>query len=71
MPDDVAFWKLERAKLQEQLNETESTVLEVTTLPLVKYLKTRICDLDRHIAALEKRREAARSNGGLGQPEHM
>jgi hypothetical protein len=58
MPDDIAFWKQERAKLQEQLNGLESGVLEVATLPLVRYLKTRICDLDRHIAALEKRRNA-------------
>ena len=58
MPDDIAFWKQERAKLQEQLNGLEFGVLEVATLPLVRYLKTRISDLDRHIAALEKRRNA-------------
>jgi len=58
MPDDIEYWKLERAKLQEQLNELEATVVENASLPTVRYLKTRIGDLDRHIADLEKRRHA-------------
>jgi len=58
MPDDIAYWKQERVKLQEQLNDLESRVVENATLPLVRYLKTRIGELDRHIADLEKRRNA-------------
>jgi hypothetical protein len=60
MPDDIdiEYWKKERAKLQEQLNELEAEVVENASLPLVRYLKTRIADLDRHIADLEKRRHA-------------
>ena len=58
MPDDIAYWKQERAKLQEQLKELETGVVPKTSLPLVRYLKTRIADLDRHIAALETRRSA-------------
>jgi len=61
MPDDIEHWKRERAKLQEQLRELESGVLENATLPLVRYLKTRISDLDRHIAELDKRGNAQRS----------
>ena len=59
MPDDIAYWKQERAKLQEQLNELESGVLENAALPFVRYLKTRIKDLDRYIAALEKQQRNA------------
>ena len=60
MPDDdIAYWKQERANLQEQLNELESGVLESATLPFVRYLKTRIHDLDRHIAVLEKQQRNA------------
>jgi hypothetical protein len=58
MPDDIAYWKQERAKLQQQLNELEAEVVENASLPLVRYLKTRIGDLDRHIADLENRRHA-------------
>jgi hypothetical protein len=58
MPDDITYWKHERAKLREQLNELESGVVQKTLLPLIRYLKTRIADLDRHIAALETRRSA-------------
>ena len=58
MPDDIAYWKQERARLQEQLKDFETGVVPKTSLPLVRYLKTRIADLDRHIAALETRRSA-------------
>jgi len=58
MPDDIAYWRAERAKLYEQLNQIESGVLENASLPFIRYLKTRISDLDRHIAGLEKRRDA-------------
>jgi hypothetical protein len=56
MPDDIAHWKSEREKLQEQLDGLESRVIEPESLPLIQYLRTRIGDIDRHIASLEKRR---------------
>ena len=56
MPDDIAYWKHEHATLQEQLSELENGVVLKASLSHVRYLKTRISDLDRHIAALEKRR---------------
>jgi hypothetical protein len=56
MPDDIAHWKFERDKLQEQLDGLESKVIEPESLPLIQYLRTRIGDIDRHIASLEKRR---------------
>jgi hypothetical protein len=56
MPDDIAHWKIEREKLQQQLNGLESDVIQVESLPLIQYLRTRIGDIDRHIASLEKRR---------------
>jgi hypothetical protein len=56
MPDDIAHWKSERAKLQEQLNGLESSIIEPESLPLIQYLRTRIGDIDRHIASLEKKR---------------
>jgi hypothetical protein len=56
MPDDVAHWKSERDKLQAQLDGIESTVIEPQSLPLIQYLRTRIGDIDRHIASLEQRR---------------
>ena len=56
MPDDIAHWKFERDKLQVQLEGLESTVIEPESLPLIQYLRTRIGDIDRHIASLEKRR---------------
>jgi hypothetical protein len=56
MPDDIAHWKFERDKLQVQLDGLESTVIEPESLPLIQYLRTRIGDIDRHIASLEKRR---------------
>ena len=58
MPDDIAYWKEERAKLHQQLMELECEAVPKTSLPLIRYLKTRIGDLDRHIAALETRRIA-------------
>jgi hypothetical protein len=56
VPDDIANWKSERDKLQAQLDELESVVVQAETLPLIQYLRTRIGDIDRHIASLEKRR---------------
>ena len=58
VPDDIAYWKQERAKLQQQLKELESEAVPKASLPLIQYLKTRIGDVDRHIAALETRRIA-------------
>ena len=58
MPDDIAYWKQERAKLQQQLDELETDAVQEASLPLIRYLKTRIGDLDRHIAGLETRRHA-------------
>jgi hypothetical protein len=58
MPDDIAYWKQERAKLQRQLDELETDAVQEASLPLIRYLKTRIGDLDRHIAGLETRRHA-------------
>ncbi len=58
LPDDIAYWKQERAKLQQQLDELETGVVEKESFPLIRYLKTRLADLDRHIASLETRRNA-------------
>ena len=58
MPDDIAYWKQERAKLQQQLDELETDAVQEASLPLIRYLKTRIGDLDRHLAGLETRRHA-------------
>ena len=58
MPDDIAYWQQERAKLQEQLHELETEAVPQASLALIRYLKGRIVDLDRHIAALETRRNA-------------
>jgi hypothetical protein len=56
MPDDITHWKSEREKLQAQLNGLESGVIQPQSLPLIQYLRTRIGDIDRHIASLEQRR---------------
>jgi hypothetical protein len=56
MPDDIAHWKSEREKLQQQLDEFESSVIQPESLPLIQYLRTRIGDIHRYIAALEQRR---------------
>ena len=56
MPDDIAHWKTEREKLQQQLDGIESSVVQPQSLPLIQYLRTRIGDIDRHIASLENRR---------------
>jgi hypothetical protein len=56
VPDDIAHWKSEREKLQEQLNGLESAVIQPEALPLIQYLRTRIGDIDRHIASREQRR---------------
>jgi hypothetical protein len=57
MPDDdIAHWKGERQKLQEQLDGLESAVVQPESLPLIQYLRTRLGDIDRHIASLETRR---------------
>ena len=45
MPDDIAYWKQERAKLQEQLNVLETEAVPKASLPLIRYLMTRIADL--------------------------
>jgi hypothetical protein len=58
LPDDIAYWKQERAKLERQLDELETEAVPKASLPLIRYLKTRIGDLDRHITALERRRNA-------------
>ena len=58
MPDDIAYWQQERAKLQQQLDELETGVVEKESFPLIRYLTTRIADLDRHIATLETRRNS-------------
>ena len=58
MPDDIAYWQQERAKLQQQLDDLETGVVEKESFPLIRYLKTRLADLDRHIASLETRRNA-------------
>ena len=57
--DEIEYWKQERTKLQEQLDGLESGVLEYATLPFVRYLKTRIDELDRYIASLEKHQRNA------------
>lgn len=57
LPDeDITYWKQERTKLQQQLNELETEAVPQASLPLIRYLKGRIADLDRHIASLETRR---------------
>jgi hypothetical protein len=56
VPDDIAHWKSERDKLRAQLDELESVAVRPENLPLVRYLRTRIADIERHIASLEKRR---------------
>ena len=58
MTDDIAYWKQERAKLQQQLIELETEAVPKASLPFIRYLKTRIGDLDRHIASLETKRHA-------------
>ena len=56
MPDDIAYWKQERDKLQKQPSELEARVVEFAALPVVLYLKNQIGDLDRRIASLDVRR---------------
>jgi hypothetical protein len=56
VPDDITHWKRERDKLYEQLGELESVPVQPEKLSLVQYLRTRIGDIERHIASLEKRR---------------
>ena len=59
MPDDdITYWTAERAKLQQQLKELETEAVPEASLPFIRYLKTRIGDLDRHIASLEMKRNA-------------
>ena len=57
MPDDIAHWKREIAKLQVALNKLQATADEITEQEQMDRLQTQIEDLDRHIAALEKRRK--------------
>lgn len=57
MFEDIAYWKAERTKLQDQLDQLEEAkMLQSADLAVVRYLKTRISDIDRHIAFLENRR---------------
>jgi hypothetical protein len=56
MPDDIAHWRHERTKLQEQLDELQAGIADTNGLQWIRYLKTRIADIERHIAKLEKRR---------------
>jgi hypothetical protein len=56
MPDEIAHWKTERDTLQKQLSEIEREAVQPESLPLLQYLRTRIGDIERHLAALEKRR---------------
>jgi hypothetical protein len=58
MPDDIAHWKRELAKLQVALNELEAAPDEMAEKGHMKHLKRQIADLDRHIEGLEKRRNA-------------
>jgi septal ring factor EnvC (AmiA/AmiB activator) len=61
MPDGIAYWKQERDKLQQQLTELETEVVQKPSLSLIRYLKTHLADLERHIASLETKRKAQRS----------
>jgi len=58
MPDDIVRWKQELAKLQVALNALEASADEAAENGRLDQLKTQIADLDRHIAALERRRNA-------------
>jgi hypothetical protein len=58
MPDDIAHWKRELAKLKVALNALEAAADEVAEQERMARLQTQIADLDQHIAALEKRRSA-------------
>jgi hypothetical protein len=46
MPDDIAHWKFERDRLQEQLNGLESSVIQPESLPLI--LRKHACSELRH-----------------------
>ena len=50
-----------RDKLQQQLTELETEVVQKPSLSLIRYLKTHLADLERHIASLETKRKAQRS----------
>jgi hypothetical protein len=58
MPDDVARWKRELAKLQVALNALEAAAEQVAGEEQMARLQTQIEAPDRHLAALEKRRNA-------------
>lgn len=58
MPDDIAHWKRELAKLQAALNALEAAADEVAEEEQMARLQVQMADLDRHILALEKRRNA-------------
>jgi polyhydroxyalkanoate synthesis regulator phasin len=58
VPDDIAHWKRELAKLQVALNELEAAADEVAEREQMARLQTQIEALDRHIAAMEKKRNA-------------
>jgi hypothetical protein len=54
--DDIAYWTRERDKLLAQLAEIEGPAISADMLPTIQYLRTRIGDIERHIASLERRR---------------
>jgi len=56
MPDDIARWKRELAKLQVALNELAAEADEMAEQGHMEQLKRQIDELDQHIRRLEKRR---------------
>ena len=54
-PKRSSIGSAERTELQEQLEKLERGGVENATLPFIRYLKTRIEELGRYIAKLEKR----------------
>jgi hypothetical protein len=58
MSDDIARWRRQRAELQKMLDgfDPAATRAQNTSSHQVALLETRLADIDRHIAALEKRR---------------
>ena len=67
MPDDIAYWQQERAKLQQQLDELETGVVEKESFPLIRYLTTRIAT---STGTLQRWRQAQFLDaGGRKRPE--
>jgi hypothetical protein len=58
VPDDISHWKRELGKLQAALNALEAAADEVAEEEQMARLQVQVADLDRHILALEKRRNA-------------